>query len=125
MIGQKRKNYIYTKFCLNCIHPEQWKYVTAWLQHEEVNYKVYRTAYRPDWHRKATKIWGNEGYEAFVVLNGRVIDFMEFAEECKNKLMPEGKEKNGGVLALQRTKRRNRKASAKVENLEAAPENED
>ncbi len=106
-----RKVTIYTKYCLDCMWAEEWLHVTSWLQHERTALKVKRTTYRPDWHQVATKLYGSEDYTAFVVFNEEVIDFMEFAKDCKNKLVELGKTKEirDDMQGLPRTKGHDRK----------------
>lgn len=103
---------IYTKYCLDCMWADEWLKVTSWLQHERIALKVKRTTYRPDWHQVATKLFGSEDYTAFAVVNGEVIDFMEFAKDCKNKLVELGKTKEteSDVQGLPKAEGGNRKA---------------
>lgn len=103
---------IYTKYCLDCMWPQEWLNVVSWLQHERATLKVKRTTYRPDWHKVATKLYGSDDYTAFVVVNGEVIDFMEFTKDCKNKLVELGKTKEAesDMQRLSKTKGSDRKA---------------
>lgn len=59
-----------------------------------IKVKIRRTAYRPDWHKKAVGLYGNSDYFAFVVgTDGKVSDFLDF--NTKSKPVITGKKKGG------------------------------
>lgn len=116
------KAIIYTKYCLDCMWPDEWLSVTSWLQHQGISLKIKRTTYRPDWHKVATKLYDGDDYRAFVLLDGKVTDFMDFAKECKNKLIELGKTKvvDDDVQGLSKAKRANRKTRVRVKTNTAS-----
>lgn len=113
---------VYTKWCLECVWPEEVKILRIWAS--DKNIKVKRTSYRPDWHRKATKLYGSEDYDAFVVYKGKVEDFVSFVNDCKNKLVKEGKLKDD-MPNLQRTEDANREDGAKDKSAQTTNKNEE
>lgn len=115
-----KKITIWSKYCVSCLWYEEWMAISNYAQHEGIDLKVKRTVYRPDWHYRATKLYGSNDYDVFVVVGKKVEDFMEFAEKCKNKLVKPGKKKEGesDMHTLRRTRRTDREDRADGEGLE-------
>ena len=123
----KKEIIVYSKFCLKCFYPNESKKMKIWADENNVNLKIRRTAYRPDWHKKATNLWGDENYEAFIVLaNGEVKDFVSFFNKTKKKPIKAGKMKgNNGVLGLRETEGDNREIGVEMESVEANEDNKE
>ncbi len=64
-----------------------------YLQHEGIKFSLRRTTYIPLWHTLATEAYGSDQYQQFVIFNGKVMEFMEFAKKAKNKMAKIGKAK--------------------------------
>lgn len=77
-----RKIKIYTKFCLACQWPKETDIINRWADKYGFKIKVIRTTYRPARHAEASRLWGNDGYQAFVNYRGINTRFVDFAEEC-------------------------------------------
>ncbi len=123
-----KKIVIYTKWCLGCMWPEESRIVLLATSLENARIKVRRVTYRPDWERIAARLYGSEDYDAFVVINKKVIDYMEFAKQCKNKLIKAGIMKDiegdtDDMPKLQRTKRPDRAPSEVVEGHQDSSKN--
>lgn len=95
MNGNKTTITIYTKYCAECMWPKEMMTIKNYVQHFGLELKIKRTTFRPELHTEASKLYGSEDYEAFVVVRKKVFTIMEFAESCKNKLVRKGKGKNG------------------------------
>lgn len=141
----KRKNdvdvLIYSKWCIECTHPEYLIAINAWANLNDLDVKVVRTAYRPEAHQRATELWAakmeldiddkaqNEkaqNYPIFVVYND-VIQIKEFIrmidqEQCRNKMVKGGKTKND-LQRLPKAKRPKRKNSVDSSTVETPKEN--
>ena len=109
MSGKSTKIYVYTKYCADCMWPEEMLAIKNYVQHFGLELKIKRTTFRPELHAEASKLYGSEDYKAFVVVGKKVFTIMEFAESCKNKLVNEGKRKDG------KKGRRDQEAEAEVE----------
>lgn len=109
-----KKITIWSKYCVSCLWYDQWLNITNYAQKYDIKLKIKRTVYRPDWHWRATKLYGNPEYSVFVVVDGKVKDFMKFADSCKNKLVKSGKMKEGrdDMHSLQRAGRTDREDCA-------------
>ncbi len=119
---RRAKAVIYTKYCLSCEYPEEWQAILSWYSHEGIDIKVKRTAYRPDWHKKAVKIWGGEDYLAFIQIGkGKAKDIMIEANKCKNKLAQLGRTKDD-MQRLSKAKGSDRKSRLADQGDEAPAE---
>lgn len=115
---------IYSKWCVQCEHPEYLLAINVWALHNDLDVKVVRTAYRPKDHRRATELWaakmgldlGNkddnekaQGYPIFVVHNDvvEIKEFIEMITDCKNKMVKGGQTKDD-VQGLPKAKRSSR-----------------
>lgn len=116
MKKKTQKLVIYTKFCLDCVTPEFWDIFRKRAFGEGYSLKVIRTAYRPFSHKKASSIWGDDSYFAFVVFpNGDAMKMeraIDMWDEAKNKMVKSGKKKStkkggrkDGVLGVSETTR--------------------
>lgn len=119
-MAKSKKITIWSKYCVRCLWYDDYMAIVNYAQHEGIGVKVRRTVYRPDWHWRATKLYGSDDYDVFVVRGKKVENFMEFAKKCRNKLVKAGKEKEVGddVPTLQRARRTDREDSADGEALE-------
>ena len=90
MSGKNKTIYVYTKYCADCMWPEEMMSLKKYAQHFEYNLKVKRTTYRPSLHKKASEICGTEEYRAFVVMDKRVFSLESFARLCEGRLTQEG-----------------------------------
>lgn len=125
---------IYSKWCVQCMMPDDLLAVNMYALHKDLIVQVIRTAYRPADHKKATELWScrkgavegenSEDYKTFVVYNGKIQEFKEFLKmiiRAENKMVKEAKTKDG-VQKVPKAKRSNRKssvASAKAQDGEA------
>lgn len=130
MKARKRKNdvdiIVYTKFCLKCEQPDELMKLAIYCMWNDLTYKVVRTSYRPSDHKRATEIWGDEDYRAFVVYDDVVEfgDFIDMITDSKNKLVKIGKRKDGrSVQRLPRPKGTNK--APQVPNPTNAAETQD
>lgn len=122
-----KKIKVYTKHCVRCDQPELWQNFENWCQSNQHEYDVYRTAYWPKWHKKATKLWGNEDYPVFIVLDKEIIGLAKFMDGVEDKQINSGKKEKDGVLSQAKEPQRktSRKTRQHVRNAvhKAAPEN--
>ena len=93
-----KKLTVYTKFCLPCVMEEFWAMFQKEALKQGYEIKVVRTTYRPFAHKKATEIWGGDGYTAFGVFPDgkaltleRIMDM--WIDNVKNKRVKAGKKK--------------------------------
>lgn len=117
---------IYTKVCLPCVMKKQeWHDFqrSVWNAGYEIN--MIRTTYDKELHKEATKLWGDEGYIAFVLMPNSEVETLEGAkkmfEDIRNKLTQAGKTKpvrkgKKNVQRLRKTKR-----SIRVDSVEDSP----
>ena len=80
----KNKATIYTKFCLNCVWPEEWIALQEWARRSGIRIIVKRTSYDPVEHQNALKYRGGD-YKAFVLFDGKATDFDEFINKIKGE----------------------------------------
>jgi len=115
---------VYTKFCLPCVMPEFWDMFQKEALKQGYGIKVCRTTYRPFAHKKATEIWGADGYTAFGVFPDgqaialeRIMDM--WRDNAKNKLVKAGKKKSArkGKNDVQRLPKTSR--SIRVDSVES------
>ena len=104
---------LYTKVCARCMWPAKMNLLQSYAQNKGAKLKIMRTAYRPDWHKKATEIYGSEDYTAFIYEGGRVKDFISWTGKTKAKPVKNTKAK--------RTKKTKAK-KAKKNDLRELPE---
>lgn len=123
----KDKITIYTKFCLPCVWESETKKLKQWASANNYEFEIKRTAYRPDWHKKATELWGNQYYRAFMVMpDGKVEDFVKFFNGAKCKPARAGKAKgNYDLFRLHEAEGANREDSLGVENGKIKTQNEE
>lgn len=111
---------IYTKWCIDCEHPEWLLAINAYAMHNDLDVQIVRTQYHPADHKKAAEIWSSrsdvktedaEDYSYFVVDNGvyRMKEYLEMITDAKNKLIKEGETKDD-VQRLPKAKRSRRKS---------------
>lgn len=91
----RNKIYIYTKYCADCMWPDEMVAIKGYAQHFGLELVIKRTTFRPEWHKEAAELYGSEEYKAFVMEGKKVVEIMDFAKDCKNKLIKAGKKKNG------------------------------
>lgn len=106
---------IYTKVCLPCVMKKQeWHDFQKAVWNAGYEYKMLRTTYDSELHKEATKLWGNDGYVAFVIApNGEALSIpkaKEMFEDIRNKITSAGKSKpvrkvKKNVQRLRKTKR--------------------
>ena len=106
---------IYSKVCLPCVMKKQeWHDFqrSVWNAGYEIN--MIRTTYDKELHKEATKLWGDEGYIAFVLMpNGEAVTLGKaelMFNNIKDKLVEAGKTKpvrkgKKNVQGLRKTKR--------------------
>ncbi len=114
---------IYSKWCIQCEHPEWLLALNIWAQTQGLTTQVIRTAYRPADHQKATELWASRSntpkdetpeeaadYPSFIVWEEIISlkGFIEMIKEPKNKMVKGGKTKND-MQRLPKTKRSSRK----------------
>jgi len=104
-----KKIKVYTKHCVRCDQPELWSKFETWCQGNGREYDVYRTAYWPKWHKKATKLWGEENYPVFIVVDKEIISLAKFMDEVEDKQIASGKEKDGVLPQAERPQRKARR----------------
>ena len=105
---------IYTKVCLPCVMKKEWPEFRRSVTSAGYEIKMIRTTYDQGLHKEASKIWGNEGYTAFVLApNGEALSIPEakkMFDGIKDKMIKAGKSKpvrkgNKNVQRLRKTKR--------------------
>lgn len=113
---------LYTKVCAKCIWSDKFNELESYAQKKGAILKVKRTAYRPDWHKKAVELYGSEDYVAFIYEGGRVKDFPSWATHIKAKPVKKTKAKRtkkkakkNDVQGLSQAKGDNREDSLAVE----------
>lgn len=118
-----KKLLVYTKFCLPCIMEEFWANFQKEALKQGYEIKVCRTTYRPFAHKKATEIWGGDGYTAFGVFpDGQAIAleriFDMWIDNVKDKQVKTGKKKakKGANNDVQRLRKASR--SIRVDSVE-------
>lgn len=118
-----KKLLVYTKFCLPCIAPEFWDMFQKEALKQGYEIKVCRTTYRPFAHKKATEIWGDDGYTAFGVFpDGQAISLERimdmWTDNVKNKRVKSGKKKSrkGAKNDVQRLRKTSR--TIRVDSVE-------
>lgn len=106
---------VYTKWCIECEHPEWLLAINIYAMHNDLDVQVIRTQYRPADHKKASELWGGEDYSTFVVADGvhTLKEYLEMISDAKNKLVKEGETKDD-VQRLSKTKRTRRKSRVVV-----------
>ncbi len=75
---------VYAKFCISCDYPDEWDKFLDWAQRNGETFKVVRTIYRPEDHKRASEIYDSEDYPPFVVTDD-VIDFLDFVKKITSK----------------------------------------
>jgi len=119
---------VYTKICLSCLYPDELGHFSNWAQRQKYKVVIKRTVYRPDWHKKAVQLWGDDEYTAFVVLpNGKRKNFMTFFDKTKKKPVVAGKikEVKNDMPRLREAEGANRVDSVAMEKKEADKENKE
>lgn len=110
---------VYTKWCIECEHPEWLLAINAYANHNDLDVQVIRTQYRPADHKRAAELWGSrddvktedaEDYSTFVVKDGvyKMQEYLEMITYAKNKLVKGDKTKDD-VQGLSQTKKPRRK----------------
>lgn len=101
---------VYTKWCIECEHPEWLIAINAYAMHNDLDVQVIRTQYHPADHKKASELWGGEDYSTFVLADGvhTMKEYLEMISDTKNKLVKRGKTKDD-VQRLPKAKRSTRK----------------
>lgn len=110
---------IYTKWCIECEHPEWLLAINLYGVHNDLDVQVIRTQYRPADHKKAVELWSSrddikeedaENYSTFVVQNGvhTMKEYLEMISDTKNKLVKDGETKDD-VHRLPQAKKSRRK----------------
>lgn len=110
---------IYTKWCIECTHPEWLLLINTYALHHDLDVQVIRTQYRPADHDKATELWSSrsdvkeddaENYSTFVVDDDvyKMEEYLEMISDTKDKLVKEGETKDD-VQGLPKAKRSRRK----------------
>lgn len=125
---------IYTKWCIECAHPEWLLAINLYALHNDLDVQVIRTQYKPADHDKATEFWASrsdvkdedaENYSTFVVHDGvyKMKEFLKMINGAENKLVQEGEAKND-MQRLSEAKRSGRKNSVarKVTKVKAQVE---
>jgi len=91
---------VFSKFCIDCVWPEQWEKIQRWAAGYNFKLDVFRTTYHPKRHEAATMIWGADNYRAFLVSpKGYPIALNELA-----KCLTEEGEWKDDLPGLRRTK---------------------
>ena len=93
-----QKLIVYTKFCLPCVMEEFWNNFQKEALKHGYDIKVQRTTYRPFAYKKATEIWGGDGYTAFGVFPDGTATALErimdmWIDNVKDKRVKAGKKK--------------------------------
>lgn len=125
---------VYTKVCLPCVDKKLWgKFLKAtWSAGYEIH--TVRTTYAKEAHAEATKLWGNDGYVAFVIMpNGEaksIKEAIKMFEGIKNKIIDSGKTKpvrkvKKNVQGLRKTKHKKTIRVTAVEDKPLAVKAED
>lgn len=115
---------IYTKWCIECEHPEWLLAINMYALNKDLDVQVIRTQYHPADHKKAAELWSSrsdvatedaENYSYFVIDNGiyKMKEYLEMISEAKNKLVEEGNTKDD-MQRLPKAKRSRRKARVAV-----------
>jgi len=66
---------VWSKFCVQCIRPEEWKRFEKYCQLKGWFITVCRTTYLPKLHEQATSIYGSENYTMFMQKDKMIYDF--------------------------------------------------
>lgn len=115
---------VYTKWCIECEHPEWLLAINMYALNSDLDVQVIRTQYHPADHDKATELWSSrldvkaedaEKYSTFVVHDGiyKIEEYLKMISDTKNKLIKEGKTKDD-VQRLPKAKRSRRKSRVDV-----------
>lgn len=112
---------VYTKWCIECEHPEWLLAINLYALHNNLDVQVIRTQYKPADHNKAAELWSSrsdvkeddaEKYSTFVVHDGiyTMKEYLEMISDTKDKLVKEGKTKDDmqGLPEAKRSKRKDR-----------------
>lgn len=82
---------VYSKHCIRCNYEQELKLIARWTMEHGYALKLCRTVLDKSYHQKATELWGNEDYPAFVEMDGKVesiSDFIETITKPKKKSKP-------------------------------------
>lgn len=81
--------FVYAKHCVICDQPEAISKIKTWALNQGLTLQIIRTAYDREDHKKATELWGDKHYPAFVVYNDvtELEEFCQMITEAKNKMV--------------------------------------
>lgn len=106
---------VFSKFCVDCVWPEAWAKILKFATKNGYKIEVERTTYHPKRHEKATALWGDDNYTAFLMTpKGYPIDILELSKSLTTE---------GGWQDDMQGLRRTKDAFGKAESMVADSKN--